>query len=237
MAIPARSMTNSIRRYHIYCTGHFGYPQPEDTWQQSTYDPAGYCLRCGIGGVQKHPFRFRSAKASHSQFVQLNWVFDEFFVRPVVREVFDAAGITGITFGPAVRHATGEPLAELEQLVIKTSVPGLVTAGLRTVTCRPDNEEPSSLVLPPSSMRYTPDTPYCGRVKYHWPTPLRFRRNALEGALDIVKSGEWLGSGGQASRAVLVSPRIVEILAAERWRGVKWSEVELVDAGDLPQGI
>lgn len=182
-----------------------------------------------MGGVQRRPFRLRSAKAAHSQFMQLNWVHDEFFVRPVVRETFEAAGITGLAFGPAVRHATGEPLADLEQMMVLGNVAGLVTAGLQTVTCRPDNEEPSWPMRDPSAMRYPLETPYCGRVKYHWPTTLRFRRGAFVGEPDIVKSAEWFGSGGEAAHAVLISARVVEILTAQRWRGVKWSEINLVD--------
>jgi len=56
-------------------TGHFGYPQPEDGfgYLEATYDTTHYCRRCGIGAVQKAPFRFRAEpKAAHSQFMQLN---------------------------------------------------------------------------------------------------------------------------------------------------------------------
>src|ERR1700722_5708817 len=69
--------------YRLQATGHFGYPQPEVGYESWVYDPNSYCGRCGIGGAQRNPFRFRSEpKARHSKFYQLNWVFDEFFVRP-----------------------------------------------------------------------------------------------------------------------------------------------------------
>jgi hypothetical protein len=217
--------------YQIYSTGHFGYPQPEDTWEETTYESAGYCARCGIGGVQRHPFRFRGGpKAAHSHFLQLNWVFDEFFTRPEVREVFEAEHVTGAGFGPALRHRTGEPLVDIEQLVILGILPpALVSQGLQTVTCRPNNEEPPWPVQPATSMRYPPDTPYCGRVKFHWPTTLRFRRSVCSGAPDLIKSAEWFGSGAQASRAVLASQRVVHIVSARRWRGLKWAPVDLVE--------
>lgn len=216
--------------YQLYSTGHFGYPQPEDTWESAVYDTAGYCPRCGIGGVQRRPFRFRSEpKASHSQFIQLNWVFDEFFVRPEVRPALEMAGINGASFGPALRHRTVEPLAEVEQLIVLSLLPGgLVTEGLQTVTCKAGNEESSLSEAPQHTLRYPPGTPYCGRVKYHHPPTLRFRAAAFAQAPDLVKSAEWFGSGGEAFRAVLASARVVALAKQRRWRGLKWKPVELI---------
>jgi hypothetical protein len=220
-----------MRWYHLYATGQFGYPQPEDGYALATYDST-YCDRCGIGGVQRIPFRFRSEpKARHSQFLQLNWVFDEFFVRPEVVDGLTKAGITGVAFGPALRHKTGRTLEMIQQLrVLSVLSAGLDVVGLQPVTCKPDNEEG-----PPwhggGQPRYPPDYPYCGRVKYHWPQkqPLRFRPHPFASAADIVKSFEWFGSGGSASRAILISERVVETIEKHRWRGVKWRGVEVAD--------
>src|SRR5262245_24513230 len=155
--------------YVIGATSHFGYPQPEDDYRAATYDSAGYCARCGIGTVQRRPFRFRSEpRARHSHFLQLNWIFDEFFVRPEVRVVFLQENIEGIGFTPAVRHRGGQALESIEQLTILTILqPGLETHGLEPVTCRPNNEEATSELHNSTSLA---DLPYCGRVKYHWPS-------------------------------------------------------------------
>jgi hypothetical protein len=60
--------------YEITARSHFGYPQPEDGWLEATYSST--CLRCGIHGSQRAPFRFRSEpKPGRSHFLQLNWVF------------------------------------------------------------------------------------------------------------------------------------------------------------------
>jgi hypothetical protein len=40
-------------------TSHFGYPQPEDTYSETTYEPGSRCSKCGRGQVQVAPFRFR----------------------------------------------------------------------------------------------------------------------------------------------------------------------------------
>jgi hypothetical protein len=216
--------------YVVGATSHFGYPQPEDGYAKATYDVTGYCERCGAGGVQRRPFRFRSEpKASHSQFLQLNWIFDELFVRPEVPDVFERERVTGVGSGPALHHRTGRALEGIQQLIILTILPpGLQTDGLQTVTCKPDNEEARSEFAGPK--RYPPDYPFCGRVKYHWRQPLFFAPHAFAEAPDIAKSHEWFGSGGDAHRAILVSARVVDLIKAHKWRGLRTEPVALSDA-------
>ena len=91
-------------------TRHTGYPQPEDEYQYQVYDPNDYCDRCGIHPTQAAPFRLKLAPTVRDSFRQLNWVFDEFFVTPQVRELFDRAGITGVGYGPCIQHSSGRPL-------------------------------------------------------------------------------------------------------------------------------
>jgi hypothetical protein len=215
--------------YVAMATGHFGYPQPEDEYQHVTYD-GSRCERCAIGGNQVEPFRFRSEpKAKHSQFLQLNWVFDELFVHPEVVEAFQAYGITGVEFGSVLHHRSGEPIASRMQLHIRTLLPpALLTAGLRTVTCRPNNEE-SHVHIFAGEKRYPPDYPYCDRVKYHWHAELTLRSEALSNMPDLVKTSEWFGSGGQAFRAILVSKRAADLINSRRWRGLRLTPVNLVN--------
>jgi hypothetical protein len=155
------SETPNMRWYKLYSTGHFGYPQPEGTYALRTYD-ARYCDRCSIGGVQCNPFRLRSEpKARHSHFLQLNWVYDEFFVRPGVEAGLKEAGITGVTFGPVLHNKTGRELESVQQLQIFTVLPpALDNVGLQAVTCKPDNEEGPKWYAG-GEPRYAPDYPYC----------------------------------------------------------------------------
>jgi hypothetical protein len=45
---------------YLICTGQFGYPQPEETYLEETYDLIAGCPTCEIGKVLKNAFRFRS---------------------------------------------------------------------------------------------------------------------------------------------------------------------------------
>jgi hypothetical protein len=217
--------------YQVGATSHTGYPQPEVGYAAVTYDASGYCPRCGIGAVQRRPFRFRAdPKTSRRRFIQLNWVFDELFVPPDVFTTLEREGITGIGVGPVLDHRTSQPLQSVQQLLVLTILPpALIADGLKIVTCRPNNEEPPLPVGLHGSPRHPEDTPFCGRAKYHMPSRLRLRRNAFAEVPDVVKSHEWFGSGGRAFRALLVTDAVMRLVQALQWRGLWFEPVELAD--------
>ena len=68
--------------WYLINTGQFAYSQPEETYLEDTYYLTAGCTTCENGKALKNAFRFRSEpKAKHSQFLGLNWVLDEVFVR------------------------------------------------------------------------------------------------------------------------------------------------------------
>src|SRR5262245_17077345 len=76
---------------------HHGYPQPDDDfgYREVTYDLTDFCEQCGAGMEQNAPFRMkREPRWGRNGILQLNWVFDEFFVTPDVwTRVFEKRGI------------------------------------------------------------------------------------------------------------------------------------------------
>jgi hypothetical protein len=213
----------------IGITRHAGYPQPEDHFQYQVYDADGYCDRCGIHPTQSAPFRFRSELQGRDSFRQLNWVFDEFFVTPEVSELFADAGVTGVEYGPCIHHSSGRRLESLSQLVIPNVLPaGLTTTELNRVTCKSNNEE-GPVKAYGGRLRYPPDYPYCGRVKYHWPLlgQTTYAAEIFGDAPDIVKSHEWFGSGGSASREILVSQKVCRLIIDHKLRGLSFVPVVL----------
>jgi hypothetical protein len=211
-------------------TGHFGYPQPESDfgYRQVTYDPQTGCERCGVDRVQIAPFRFKSEpKASRSQFLQLNWVFDEFFVRPEVRAVFEQQRITGVAYDHPIIHRSGRIIESLHQLRVKTVLPpGHVGDLTRSLVCCAESEGQTNFSRRPDGGPQR----YCGTRRFLWPTrtPLRFRSEIFGDAPDIVKSFEWFGSGLAADRAVIISQRVGRIIREQKWRGVTLSPIELI---------
>ncbi|CAN5839311.1 hypothetical protein BH10BAC2_BH10BAC2_34650 [soil metagenome] len=69
---------------------HYGYPQPENDYEDLCYDLTDYCKECGIGAKQVKPLRITGEpKWGRRQIFQLNWIFDEYFVKPeIYNEVF-----------------------------------------------------------------------------------------------------------------------------------------------------
>lgn len=77
-----------------------GYPQPAETdeYLELTYDLTDYCNVCGIGAKQDAPFRIKKQpKWGNKKLFELEWIFDEIFVRRDVYEsVFMPLGIEAI---------------------------------------------------------------------------------------------------------------------------------------------
>ena len=87
-------------RFEMWARSLRGYPQPERDMEYRRIVYADKCLRCGIFDGQVAPFRLKkSGRASPSGLIQLNWVFDAFFLPPAIAEELLKAGITGVSVG------------------------------------------------------------------------------------------------------------------------------------------
>ena len=211
--------------FEVNAQGHHGYPQPEDEYYRLVY--SNFCPRCGISDQQIAPFRMkRSQRAQHSDFLQLNWVFDALFVTPGVAADLGISTLTGIAFGPVLDHRTGDKLGERVQLLIPTVIRCAQTSQLPTVTCRPNNEEAAVFKsFTAGEKRYTPETPFCGRVKYYPPTSLAISLEGSGDTPDLFQTAEWFGSGGSARRLTLASERFVALVRQHGWRGLTFGRV------------
>jgi hypothetical protein len=173
------------------------------------------------------PFRLKPSNlAAHSSFLQLNWVFDAFFVRKEVALGMTEAGITGVSYGPALDHRTGDELVDRVQMCLGT-VSCAETSRLPHVTCRQNNEEYVTLMAKfpnsvPASMSHPPETPFCGRVKHHQPTSFVIHPDAIENAPDLFQTEEWFGSGCEAHRLTLASERFIQLTRERGWRGLQF---------------
>lgn len=212
----------------LYVTaGEFQYPQPESDYRPVTYNLDHYCPRCGIGKFQVRPFRLeKDFTQKRRHFFGMHWIFDEIFVRPIVRRVFELAGVTGIQYEGALNHKSGEEIPDLFQLRIDVNPKaGLVTRSLVAEVCQPEN---SNATLA-TGRAYSADQPFCGRAKYNYPTrdAIRFDGSCLLGAQDMVKTQESFGSGAGAHRLILVSRRFADIVEANGLVGLKFTPIIL----------
>lgn len=202
--------------------GEFQYPQPEDHYVEATYDTQDYCGRCGQGKKQNRPFRLKKDfSQKQAKFLGLHWVFDEIFVRPVMVDLFNSAGISGLKYREVIQHKTGQPFTTVFQLEIPImDTPALVVDNLFAVTCKPHNEESSAKGRGPLNDR--PGLPFCGRVKYHYPStePIKFKANLLSGLPDFARSAECYGSGAAANHFILVRNKVVRLIKEKGIEGL-----------------
>ena len=160
---------------------HHGYPQPEGgfAYTRTTYDPQDYCRLCGVGGRQRGPFAMSGEPAWGTRgILQLNWVFDEYFVIPEV-----AATVFG-PYGIGTRPVTNRRGAELRtvlQLDIHERV-SLRIEGLPSETCGE-----------------------CGRLKFEPVTRGPFPALASEPSGHMARTNELFGTGSEAHNEVIVS--------------------------------
>lgn len=181
---------------------HHGYPQPEDEYKKAIYDTAHYCEQCGVGGVQRAPFRMRGEpKWGTKQILQLNWVFGEYFVTPDTWErVFKPLGVEQLL---VFNHRTGLPLKTVVQLL----VPARATAPID-----PDR-------LPTETCQV------CKRTKYQPIARGRFPHVWLPKGAHMAKTIDWFGSGGSGWQAVIVSSQVYEGMQAHKVRGAEFTVV------------
>lgn len=216
-------------------TGQFGYPQPEDTYEEIIYDSTNACLTCNIGLEQKNEFRFKSEpKAKHSQFLGLNWVFDQIFVRQIVKDVFEKEEVTGITFSQPVINKTGIQIQGLYQLRVDNIVnEGLFTDNLKTEICEcPKDEKMVKFLLSVGSGKSKlVEGPFCGQTKYNFPQGdncIKLKLEAIKNKTDFVRLGYYFGSGGSANRPIIISDKVKQIIEREKWRGAFLKQIKLL---------
>ncbi|MCH1912426.1 hypothetical protein L9Z41_10875 [Leptospira noguchii] len=218
--------------YHI-STGHFGYPQPEKDFEylNQTYIPDIGCPTCNIGKIQNHPFRFRNEpKTKHSQFIGLNWIFDQIFIREHVKNEFEKNNLTGIYFSHPVIHKSGIQINSVYQLHVDTLLPqGLIDDNLETEICEmPKDKEMLNFLKAIDSESLK--GPFCGQKKYNFPQnqKMKFRKNIFTNMPDFVRTNEWFGSGGSANRPIIISEKVKEIIEKNKWRVAFLNSIELI---------
>lgn len=174
--------------YCVYSCGYTsGYPKPENSYLEKTFDTSQMCTTCHMGRVQANPFRVGKL-SKHQLWGYCAWEFDPLFVTDdLYDQVFSSYGIQR----RPLLHASGKVVEGMSQLEI------------------PITDEPLNLY----PYRYE-ICPECGRKRYlpgesikHPYFPLH--KHPLPG---IYMTKEVVGQGRQINHYVLVSADIIRKL-------------------------
>lgn len=175
-----------------------GYPQPEKNvgFLNITYDLSNHCARCGVGKVQKAPFRLKGEpKWGKTDVFQVNWVPDEYFVKPDVwQSALEPLGVGK----REVLSAGGRLLTTVVQLAVDEYV--RVDVNPETGTTCPD----------------------CGQIKYAVHMRGRFPPVNDIPTGNLVRKRQVFGSaeGADAWQPLLASQQLVRSLQRHKVKGV-----------------
>ncbi|MES2776056.1 MAG: hypothetical protein V4722_17900 [Bacteroidota bacterium] len=212
-------------------TGQFGYPQPQDNYFALTYSNENVCLQCQIGKQQINSFRLKAEpKAKHSQFLGLNWIFDELFVREQAIECFAKNKIGGIRYSRPVLNKTKLPSETLQQLHVDTILQlGLLTDDLEFEICQKPTDKKQIAFIKTQNPSYL-EKEFCGHKKYNFPKrgAMTFKKEIFVNQPDFVKPFEWFGSGGSATRPILVSQKVRQLVIKHKLRGASFTPITLI---------
>lgn len=186
---------------------HHGYPEPVDGfgYLKKTFDQHGFCMECGAGLAQNAPFRIKKPPAwGVKSILQLNWVFDEYFVRP---DVWDSVFRPyGVGCSPVVLDETGVEAESIVQLNISGESELKIDGGMTGEKCLA-----------------------CGVVKYP-PIARGFYTPPIAPVnSEIFKSSQYFGSGRRAYRAVIVSASLYGAIKAAGIKGAVFKPCATLD--------
>lgn len=189
---------NNAEYLAVIPTWHHGYPMPDDgRYEDVTFRYVDGCADCGVGRIQKAPFRMKQEpKWGKKKVLQLNWVFDEYFVTPAVFET--AFQPLGIVSREVLHHRSLEPLHSVVQLCFDSvSVTPLATHGAAQEVCSRCNRQ-----------KFLPHT------RGYFPM---FCRSVNE---PILRTQEYFGSGASAFRPVVVANEVYQKLQEHELKGI-----------------
>lgn len=185
-----------------------GYPQPENTWKERTYEHL--CSACGLAYGQKVPYRLK--KEPHmgkNNFLSLYWAYTLFCTSRVL-DRFRTSGLRGFdTWVPLVGRDKAPSQVVTQLLFPLTSKPGLA---------EDDKQQPEICSA-------------CGLTKYRYHNRgyMHYQEEALQNQTDFQLTHEWFGSGRHGGfREMLISNQVAHLILEQGWKGVHLKPLKLI---------
>lgn len=163
-----------------------GYPMPDINfgYRNTTYNSKNYCEHCGIGLIQKEPFRLKKAPNwGNKNVFMLNWVFDEFFVRKdLYLEVFRKYNVEAL---PVLLHKKETIIEDTVQLKIPYAKSSFDLKAYNFQICN-----------------------ICKRKRYDLVNMGYFPSVSMQEDNEFFKSNEDFGTGANARKYVFLSKKL-----------------------------
>ncbi|MBN2835413.1 MAG: hypothetical protein JXR48_10660 [Candidatus Delongbacteria bacterium] len=195
---------------------YWDYPKPDYDmeYRKITYKDSNYCIECGSGLIQTAPFRLKSEpKWGNKAILQLNWVYDELFIKSELYNQLIALGFSGISSQKVINNQNDDVLKSVFQLNIeKKLLPGLIKDK--------NNIEP-----------YICNS--CGITKYQYNPKqiISYKSEAFSDASDFNKTSELFGAKDNKISIpfIIVSNKVYNFFEENKWKQPIFEPLSLVE--------
>ncbi|MBR5932585.1 MAG: hypothetical protein IK002_01220 [Treponema sp.] len=183
---------------------HLLYPEPQIDfgYEKTTYDSTQACSFCGQGMKRQDLFSIKKEPAwGNKDIIQLNWVFDEFFVTEKLKELLMRE--FKVNFLPVKIFGKDAYCKNMFNLEIKSIVTIEDVSYLNFEKC-----------------------PVCGKIKYAMCHNNYFPKISKMDSF-IAWTAEYFGSGHSAFRQVIINRNLYDFFIQNNIKGVNFIPVAL----------
>lgn len=191
------------------------YPKPDSDmgFRKSTYDIEKYCTACGAIMSQKENFKIKGEPSwGNKSILQLNWIYDELFVKPDVYETMISKGISGITKQNVLKYSDNKTLNTVIQLKIENRLNQALIKNdkIRVIQCR---------------------TCKINKHEFNYRGMVSFSKNILKNQYDFNKTKELFGAEGNkiALPYIIVSKKVYDLFEDNNWKQPIFEPINLID--------
>jgi len=185
------------------------FPEPhlDDSWKKMSFDYENECPDCGVGLRQKAPIRLKGEpNLKNNDFMSVFWAYP-IFARPEVLNTLMENKIEGFEISPVINHSSNTALETVKQMrVIDELLPCII----------PDN-------LQREHRR-------CTHIKYYGISHvmLTYPKANFINLPDLIRSGEWFGTGYAANQLILASAKFIKVYMENGWKGLSLAPIRLI---------
>jgi len=185
------------------------FPEPhlDKSWKRVAFDYKNECPECGVGLRQKAPIRLKGEpNLKNNDFMSVFWAYP-ILARPEVLNTLIENRIEGFEIWPVINHSSDTPLETVGQMRVM--------------------DELSPCIIPDNLQR---EHRRCTHVKYYGISHvmLTYPRANFMNLPDLIRSGEWFGTGYAANQLIFASAKFVKVYMESGWRGLSLAPIRLM---------
>ena len=189
---------------NVYC----GYPQPEDSYQDISYDLQSKCPKCSNGILQKAPLQMLKPQMGNNDVAGIHWI-DELVITDKLKNLIEKESLSGFEIWPIIDAKRKIPCNGVYQLFIVGKMPPMSS---KASIIRAEGIEPCE----------------CRKKGYMLKEIPIYNNNSLNNVKDFNKTFEWLGGLVETSQLIIVKKRIYDLFMNNKIKGVRFEPTKII---------